>query len=260
MPSRNRGRKKPKLRDLSREVPTEADLNALIDKLQEGPPIVSAILGSALIEHELESLLRTRIRHKDDGTWDLLTETDGPLATFSRKITAGYALGLYDEATRANLDIVRHIRNAFAHAKKLITFDHSLVLGEIGRVQVTNRHKDLHLRLKAVQNAHRGGHIAFASLCAGITIELMRKGTALQKYRNAYLRRKTSKLLQKSSPAVQSWMRALGQPPMSFPAEGGLNPKLPPGHQSDGPKGEAPGLTPRGILGSFGADRRNKGK
>ena len=124
--------RKIKLRDLSRLPPEYDDLIALCDALIiPQHPITTAILGAVIVEHELERLLRSKLNRKDDETWAMLVADNGPLNTFYFKIAMGYALGIYDNRMRSDLDIVRQIRNAFAHSKKLIQFDHPAVVAEL---------------------------------------------------------------------------------------------------------------------------------
>jgi DNA-binding MltR family transcriptional regulator len=124
--------RKSKLRDLSRHQLAHDDITALIDAFGEDEhPIATAILGAGLIEHDLEKLLRSKLKRKDDETWAMLIADNGPLNSFSSKIAMGYALGIYDQRARSDLNIVRNIRNAFAHSKKLIQFDHPAVVAEL---------------------------------------------------------------------------------------------------------------------------------
>src|SRR5262245_7114939 len=109
--------RKAKLRDLSRLHPASDDVSALIEAFGEREhPIATAILAAVLIEYDLEQLLRSRLKHKDDKTWAMLVGDNGPLNSFSSKIVMGYALGIYDKGMHSNLNIVRNIRNAFAHS------------------------------------------------------------------------------------------------------------------------------------------------
>jgi DNA-binding MltR family transcriptional regulator len=122
----------PKLRDLSRLPPEYDDIIALNDAfLRPQQPITTAILGAVMVEHELEQLLRSKLKHKDDETWAMLIADNGPLKPFYSKIAMGYALGIYDKGMRSDLNIVRSIRNAFAHSKKLIQFNHPAVIAEL---------------------------------------------------------------------------------------------------------------------------------
>jgi len=128
-------RVKLKLRDLGHLQLELEDAKALMDALgEELHPIATAILGAVTAERNLEILLRSKFKRKDDKTWAMLVEDiNGPLNSFSSKIVIGYALGIYDERMRNDLDIVRKIRNAFAHSRKLIQFDDPLIVNELGK-------------------------------------------------------------------------------------------------------------------------------
>jgi hypothetical protein len=133
--SRNRGKPKSKLRDLSRLPLEQEDRTAVAEALgQATHPIAAAILGAVMVEHDLETLLRNKFKHKDDQTWSILTERDGPLHSFFSKIVTGYALGIYNKTVLDDLHILRNIRNVFAHSKKLIQFDHHLLVKELKKV------------------------------------------------------------------------------------------------------------------------------
>jgi hypothetical protein len=47
---------------------------------------------------------------------------NAPMGTFAYKITIAHAIGIFGDVTRKNLDIIRTIRNAFAHARRPIRF------------------------------------------------------------------------------------------------------------------------------------------
>jgi hypothetical protein len=59
------------LHGLTRRPPTQEEARAASRAFfaTDSSPIVAAILGQAIIETELEELLRDEFRHKDDGTW-----------------------------------------------------------------------------------------------------------------------------------------------------------------------------------------------
>ncbi len=50
-------------------------------------------------------------------------EFDGPLGSFGRKILFSYALGIIDEVTKGELEILRNVRNQAAHAQVQVTFE-----------------------------------------------------------------------------------------------------------------------------------------
>lgn len=208
MASRNRGKKKPKLRDLSRLPPTIEEHRALVDALQESaPPIVVAVIGQALIEHDLEQLLRRKFTRTDDNTWEMLTDDKGPLGTFFAKIVAGYAFRLYDEDFCTNLHIVRNIRNVFAHAKRVLSFDHELIQAELARVKAdTKSRRVFHRNLRDIASTQFDSKAAYALLCltltnylSGINVRYMRGRFA----RNAQRRRNAlAKALLATSPGI----------------------------------------------------------
>src|SRR5262249_793207 len=113
---------KPTIKTLSRVSPTPEELNQLMNAFgrQSAPAIVTAILGAIMVEHELENILRRRFPKVTDDEWYEMLSDQGPLGTFSRKINLGFSFRLYDKVTLSNLHTVRHIRNVFAHSKKLI--------------------------------------------------------------------------------------------------------------------------------------------
>src|SRR5450631_1501298 len=120
---------KPKLRDLSRRELSAEDYDVVVQQLEtpDVPDMAAAILGATLVEHQVEVALRVQLKHKDANVWGRLTDPTGPLRDFSSKIVLGYALGRYEEEVANNLHIVKDIRNAFAHARTLLTFDHPTV-------------------------------------------------------------------------------------------------------------------------------------
>ncbi len=80
--------------------------------------------GAILIATNVENALESALLHffKKGRTKSLL-DLKAPLADFNNKILIGYALDIYGDKTFSNLEIIRCIRNAFAHAKIPITFE-----------------------------------------------------------------------------------------------------------------------------------------
>jgi hypothetical protein len=132
----SRGVKKEKLRDLSTRPLTFEEVRVLNDELfKSAAPISVAILGAVLVEHDLERVIRHRLAIRNDTDWEGLLDERGPLSTFHRKIELAHALKLIDKATRKNLDIIRTIRNTFAHSKRAISFNNHLIIAELAKVQ-----------------------------------------------------------------------------------------------------------------------------
>jgi DNA-binding MltR family transcriptional regulator len=83
-----------------------------------------ALAAIAVVDDALQDAIKSRlVALNTDQDKELFSDgVNGPLSTFSNKIKFGYALGLYGKLLRADLDCLRHIRNAFAHAKLDVDF------------------------------------------------------------------------------------------------------------------------------------------
>jgi len=139
-PMASKGRKKPTIRDLSRHWPTHDEIMALLKFLDSNQPsIVVAILAVAMLEYDLERILRPKFKRSDDATWARITGDNGPLNTFSQKINLAYAFGVLDDERRKSLIVIKNIRNVFAHSKKLVNFDDGLIIDELLDVKIANK-------------------------------------------------------------------------------------------------------------------------
>lgn len=76
----------------------------------------SAILSAAFLDHELGVLLRRFLRNSKVS--DELFSGTNPLATFSSRIKLAYCLNLIDDRVFRDLDLIRRIRNDFAHLRE----------------------------------------------------------------------------------------------------------------------------------------------
>ena len=83
------------------------------------------IFGAAMLEEEVESLLRACCR-TEPGTVktviDPLFRGYAPFATFSAKIQVSYAFGYIPKHLYRTLDLIRKLRNDCAHDKSAVSF------------------------------------------------------------------------------------------------------------------------------------------
>src|ERR1017187_321469 len=137
--------------------------------------------------------LRRKLDRRDEKTWDDLTGDNGALGTFHKKIQMGYALRIYNEETRQNLDIVRAVRNAFAHTKVLIDFNHALIIKELMKVKIAKEwrkhEKELFSRLASGQSYNIR---TYGMLRMNLTIHFLRKQTRLSKRATARINKRLS--------------------------------------------------------------------
>jgi len=74
-----------------------------------------ALVSASLIEEMLEEILRGFLL-ENAGAKKLFDEANAPLSTFSAKASASRALGLITAEELRDVELIRKIRNAFAHS------------------------------------------------------------------------------------------------------------------------------------------------
>lgn len=82
----------------------------------------ACLLLSADIENTLDFIIEQMLDLSDEEV-DELRRQEGPLGSFSRKISFASALRFIGPITKHNLTIIRHVRNAFAHAHIPLNFN-----------------------------------------------------------------------------------------------------------------------------------------
>jgi hypothetical protein len=109
-----------KLQELSKKAPTPEYQAEYVAQVSTEKNDRGAVL---LIGSNLENMLESAIgRFLFYDRVSKLFGQDKPLGSFRNKILIGYAMNLYGNDTFNNLEVVREIRNAFAHAKIPISF------------------------------------------------------------------------------------------------------------------------------------------
>ncbi len=95
----------PHLKDFSKFLPelnAESDRGAVLISCSYIDELLSKTISSFLVECEAAD--------------KLLNGFNAPLGTFSARIAVSYALGLIEEREYCDVEIIRKIRNKFAHA------------------------------------------------------------------------------------------------------------------------------------------------
>lgn len=113
--------------NLSRKILDNHEFMEAVTEFHLGSDRVSALLGAALIEDSLMGAIVAVLADPSDKS-ALFHDGGSPFGTFSAKIVAGKALGLFDGKVEADLDIIRDIRNQFAHALMKLDFDNPLIV------------------------------------------------------------------------------------------------------------------------------------
>lgn len=91
------------------------DIAAFVVNLANEGERSAVVLGASRADTILEEMLKIAL-HNHPGGDDNLFDLDRPLSTFSARIALSFRLGLIDEACEHALQMLRKIRNEFAHS------------------------------------------------------------------------------------------------------------------------------------------------
>jgi hypothetical protein len=92
-----------------------AEIGDLVKGLAKEGERAAVVVGAARLDLALEHLLK-KAMHPHPGGSDNLFDQERPLGTFFSKIALAYRLGLIDKDVEQALQLVRKIRNNFAHS------------------------------------------------------------------------------------------------------------------------------------------------
>jgi DNA-binding MltR family transcriptional regulator len=81
----------------------------------------SALLAAAWIDDALEVCLKAVFR-PDKEIADKVLQAEGPLGSFSSCIKIAYLLGIIPSSLLSDLEVIRGIRNDFAHMRQVVRF------------------------------------------------------------------------------------------------------------------------------------------
>jgi len=119
-----------------------------------------ALMAAAFLDDQLRQLLEANLV-QDKKVLVRILDQRGPLATFSSRIDMAYAMGLIGKRTLLDLNLLRKIRNEFAHTAEPLSFDSPKVSAWCSQ---------LHLRIGSdVVNARQMFTRTMATLFSAIT-------------------------------------------------------------------------------------------
>lgn len=112
------------LRVLTRAEPQFMHLEALEQELYaSGSDRATAVMFGSFLETNLERLLSSTMRDDlNSKERRQLFEYEGAMGTFASKIIVAYAFKLIGPITRSDLDLIRFLRNEFAHSRMPFSF------------------------------------------------------------------------------------------------------------------------------------------
>lgn len=123
-----------KLSQLIREKPTAEDIEKTLKDLRTVHDRAAAIIVATTVDDALRDLLLHKMVTLNSDRYNSLFGVDRPLSSFAAKINIAYAFNVISDATRGDLEAIKNIRNAFAHARKPITFKTPEIEVECGKM------------------------------------------------------------------------------------------------------------------------------
>lgn len=107
---------------------TASDLAAFTQELQNETDRGLPLVAAALIDELLADSLRNFFV-EDCSVEKLLDGASAPLGTLSARLNLCHALGLIDDYEKSEIEIIRKIRNRFAHTRHGLSFDDKVIVG-----------------------------------------------------------------------------------------------------------------------------------
>ena len=112
-----------------------------------------ALLGAAQVDYLLGKAIEMRLERREETKQALLFDPMAPLSSFSARTLAAYAMRIIGPITRSDIDIIRDVRNDFAHTVGSVDF---------GEPSIARRCMSLqHPRLFASAHGHEVESIIF---------------------------------------------------------------------------------------------------
>jgi hypothetical protein len=126
--------------------------NALTSETDRG----CALFAAAYLDKALSDLLFCALAYDKNIDKELFEGSNSPLASFSSRIKMAYYLGKISKTERRDLDLIRKIRNEFAHNADPIDFEEAKIKSQCTELSFSYHEKDHRPR----------GH--FTASCLGI--------------------------------------------------------------------------------------------
>ena len=157
---------------ISREFANKnaAEAAAFVRSLTTESERAAVVLGAAKLDSLLELLLKRSLLPSPGGKDDLF-DTERPLGTFSAKITVAYRMGLIDKDFEYSLQVVRKIRNNFAHSIENETLSKSSHHDRLFEVtKILSEYEGIQLMAPTMAQEKSSISKDFATFCGVLTV------------------------------------------------------------------------------------------
>ena len=156
-------------------------LGGLIFQLWRGSDRTIALVGRSLADDGLQRCMIRRMNHLEPKEIKALFSGFGPLSTFSAKIMTAYATNIIDKEIRDDLDVLREIRNAFAHNYGHISLDTKEIIDICNLFNAPRHGKEALNEIRDIKKDKEICIISFAMCYLSCT-----KGDNIATYKSSY--------------------------------------------------------------------------
>ena len=130
----SKGKKKPSLQSLSLSKLEASFAPKVFREIQEASDRTAAILAATSVQSTLREYIIVHLARKEPESTAPLLERDGALATFFAKIHLAFAMGLISKVDVGDLEIIRRVRNVFAHSVLPLDFADDTIEKEVRKL------------------------------------------------------------------------------------------------------------------------------
>ena len=121
----------------------------------------AAVLSAIWIEELLTRKFKNLFSKGNSDARKTLYDFNGPFSSFSSKITAAYCLGWLEQDTYHDINLVRKIRNLFAHHLHGISLEDAEIKDLINRFKTPRKYYSDWDEVNVVENSETGGVILY---------------------------------------------------------------------------------------------------
>jgi hypothetical protein len=127
------------LRRLTREAPSGSIQQAVLDAMRSNmTDRAVALVSAAFVDTMLAGAIIRVLNPNQKGIRELFWSPNGPFSSFDQRIVGVSAINLIGGVTRKNLDVIKNIRNVFAHAMADVEFSSPAISRACDRLQLSS--------------------------------------------------------------------------------------------------------------------------
>lgn len=121
----------------------------------------NVLVGVSTIEIALRDAIIAKLSYSEPAFLNSLFSVNegGPLSSFSSKIKIGLAIGIYEKMFFEDLDVIRQIRNYFAHSVEYLDFKDAALVSAVEALHAPKAKLQTFALMRVSEDDHKGKFI-----------------------------------------------------------------------------------------------------